>query len=106
MDACARFCVTVWLLSALVAPRPVDMARAEDTEAAPTPDAAPPRAGVFPLPAPTPGSSGLEGVSNWPQATAEHQDAAIASRAALHAERMEPPTTDQARGKPKQRDRG
>lgn len=41
MDACARFCVTVWLLSALVAPRPVDMARAEDAEAAPTPDAAP-----------------------------------------------------------------
>ena len=34
MDACARFCVAVWLLSALVAPRPVDMARAEDAEAA------------------------------------------------------------------------
>lgn len=41
MDACARCCVAVWLLSALVAPRPVDMARAEDAEAAPTPDAAP-----------------------------------------------------------------
>ena len=41
MDACARFCVAVWLLSALVAPRPVDMARADDAEAAPTPDAAP-----------------------------------------------------------------
>ena len=41
MDACARFCVAVWLLAALVAPRPVDMARAEDAEAEPTPDAAP-----------------------------------------------------------------